>query len=75
MEENKNLFTEEEWKLIENNQELTKKIYMIGVINKKFVENWIKSGELCLLFYLICSIMEIVNANIAQLVEQQIRNL
>ena len=39
MEENKNLFTEEEWKLIENNQELTKKIYMIGVINKKFVEN------------------------------------
>ena len=39
MEENKDLFTKEEWNLIENNKELVKKIYMIGVINKIFAEN------------------------------------
>ena len=39
MQENKDLFTEEEWQLIEKNKELTKKIYVIGAINEKFTEN------------------------------------
>ena len=39
MEENKELFTDKEWELIEENSELTKKIYMIGVMNKKSTEN------------------------------------
>lgn len=39
MKENQNLFTKKEWAIIKANQELVKKVYMIGAINREHMEN------------------------------------
>lgn len=44
IEENRALFSNEEWDVIESNSELIKKVYIIGVMNNKSVENENKTG-------------------------------
>lgn len=38
MEENKKLFSNTEWDVIENNTELIKKVYLMGIVDEKSVE-------------------------------------